>query len=291
MASRIDSQPDRLAAGCGRGAKGAMLIAQISDFHLRADGVLLQQTVDGAQALANCVKHINRLDPRPDVVLATGDLADEGRAADYAALRLALDRLAMPYYVIPGNHDDRTQLRRAFVDRGYLPAEGPFLHYVVEGWPLRLVALDTVIAGEIGGGLCPARLDWLAARLAERPTQPTLIFMHHPPFATGIRFMDAPPFEGAAAFEALIRSHTQVRQIVCGHMHRAIHLNWAGTCAATAPSIAFQLNLGFKPGDRFQPVFDPPSMALYLWQDGVGPVGYLSVIGGEGGERVTAGGR
>lgn len=267
-----------------------MLIAQISDFHLRSDGVLLQQAIDSAVALRNCVAHLNRLDPRPDVVLATGDLADEGREEDYRVLRRALDGLAMPYYVIPGNHDDRGLLRAAFADQGYLPAEGMFLHYVIEWYALRLIALDTVIAGEVGGGLCQTRLDWLAARLVERPAQPTLIFMHHPPFPTGIRFMDAPPFEGAAALEALIRRHSQVRQIVCGHMHRAIHLNWAGTCAATAPSIVFQMNLGFKAEDRFQPVFDPPALALYLWQGGVGPTGFISLIAAPAAAGTVAGG-
>jgi 3',5'-cyclic AMP phosphodiesterase CpdA len=264
-----------------------MLIAQISDFHLRADGVLLHQTVDSAAALANCVAHVNRLDPRPDVVLATGDLADEGRDEDYRLLRRALDALAMPYYVIPGNHDDRGRLRRAFADHGYLPADGAFLHYTIENYSLRLIALDTVIEGEVGGGLCTERLAWLAARLAEQPARPTLIFMHHPPFPTGIRFMDT-PFEGAAALEALIRSHPQVRQVVCGHMHRAIHLNWAGTCAATAPSTVFQMNLGFGPEDRFAPVYDPPAIALYLWRDGVGPTGYISLIDGGGGGGSSA---
>lgn len=265
-----------------------MLIAQITDLHLRADGVLLQQTIDSADALARCVAHVNRLEPRPDVVLATGDLADEGRDEDYRLLRRTLDRLAMPYYVIPGNHDDRARLRTAFADQGYLPAEGPFLHYVVEHYPLRLIGLDTVIEGEVSGGLCAARLAWLADRLAEAPRRPTLVFMHHPPFPTGIRFMDSPPFEGADQLEALIRRHDQVRQIVCGHMHRAIHVSWGGVCVATAASTVFQLNLGFGAEDRFRPVFDPPGIALYLWRDGVGPVGYFSAIGGEGAAAATA---
>lgn len=255
-----------------------MLIAQISDLHLRAGGALTFERFDTADALTRAIDHINGLDPLPDVTLATGDLTDDGRPEEYAALRAALDRLRMPAYVIPGNHDDRANLRQAFADRGYLPAEGEFLHYTVETWPLRLIGLDTVIPGEVGGGLCPNRLAWLAARLGEQPVRPTLIFMHHPPFPTGIRYMDAPPLEGAAALEALIRRHPQVRQIVCGHIHRTVTVNWAGTVAAVGPSPVFQMNLTLAAGGRFKPVAEVCAVALYLWENGIGPIAHTSIV-------------
>jgi 3',5'-cyclic AMP phosphodiesterase CpdA len=257
-----------------------MLIAQISDLHIRGDGTLLQGRIDTEAALAACVAHLNRLDPRPDVVLATGDLVDLGRPFDYRSLRDLLDRIEIPVYIIPGNHDDRDNLRSTFADRGYLPANGDFLHYTVERFPLRLIGLDTVIPGEVSGGVCAERLSWLGARLAEQPDRETVLFMHHPPFATGIRLLDAPPFEGASLFEALIARHRQVRQIVCGHVHRAIHTRWAGTSAAIAPSTVYQMNLGWTPGARYQPTTDPAALSLYLWLEGSGLVGYTSLIEG-----------
>ena len=255
-----------------------MLIAQISDLHLRAGGALTFERFDTADALGRAIDHINGLDPLPDVTLATGDLTDDGRPEEYQALRAALDRLRMPAYVIPGNHDDRANLRQAFADCGYLPVDGEFLHYTVETWPLRLIGLDTVIPGEIGGGLCSERLAWLVDRLAEQPDRPTLIFMHHPPFPTGIRYMDAPPLEGAAELEAVIRRHAQVRQIVCGHIHRTIAVNWAGTVAAVGPSPVFQMNLTLAPGGRFKPVAEVCAIALYLWENGIGPVSHTSIV-------------
>ena len=83
----------------------------------------------------------------------------------------------------------------AFPDHAYLPRDGGFLQYCVEDWPLRLIALDTIIPGEPGGRLCEQRLAWLAARLAEQPERATLIMMHHPPFATGIGHMDGMALE------------------------------------------------------------------------------------------------
>lgn len=266
-----------------------MLIAQISDLHLRSDGSLLHGTFDTALALDDCVTHVNALDPRPDVVLATGDLVDLGTAEDYAALRPMLDRLAMPVYVIPGNHDDRGRLHDAFADLGYLPADPRFLHYVVERFPLRMIGLDTVLPGEVSGGLCDERLAWLDARLCEQPERPTLVFMHHPPFPSGIGFLDEPAFAGAEAAERVIARHPQVRQVVCGHVHRAICLNWANTSAAIAPSAVYQMNLGLRPDARFRPTREPPAIMLWRWQGGLGPVGYVSLIARPGDGARAAG--
>ena len=254
------------------------LIAQISDLHLRADGTLLNDRVDTVAALTACVEHLNGLSPRPDVVLATGDLVDEGRPEDFAALRRAFDRLEMPVYVIPGNHDDREHLRAAFADNGYLPAEGEFLHYTVETFPVRLIGLDTVIPGACGGRMCEDRVRWLDDRLAEQPDRPTLVFMHHPPFVTGIGFMDDPAFDGAAPLERVVRGHPQVRQVVCGHVHRAIHTRWAGTAAAVAPSVVFQMALELNEGAPSAFVLEPPALSLYLWHEGADPIGYTSPI-------------
>ncbi len=264
-----------------------MLIAQISDLHLRASGGPLQGRIDTIGALADCIAHIIRLWPRPDLVLATGDLTDLALPEDYALLRRMLRNVPMPVYVIAGNHDDRGRLRSAFGDAGYLPGGGEFLQYTIEDWPLRLIGLDTLLPGEVGGGFCSERLRWLAERLAEQPDRPTVLFMHHPPFPSGIRFLDTPPFAGAAELAALVCRHPQVRQVVCGHIHRAIHVNWAGTCAAVAPSIVYQMNLAFEDGIGFQRIDDPPAMALYRWADAVGPVGYISLIGKTGGAAPT----
>ena len=256
-----------------------MLIAQISDLHLRADGSPLIGGVDTVAALDACIAHLNALTPRPDVVLATGDLVDEGRPEDFAALRRAFDRLEMPVYAIPGNHDDRGSLHDTFADKGYLPADGEFLHYTVETHPVRLIGLDTITPGECGGRMSEARIRWLDDRLAEQPERPTLIFMHHPPFVTGIGFMDDPAFDGAMPLEQVVRGHPQVRQVVCGHIHRAIHTRWAGTAAAVAPSIVFQMALELNEGAPSACVLEPSAVSLYLWREGADPVGYTSLIG------------
>ncbi|HXV23834.1 MAG TPA: metallophosphoesterase, partial [Alphaproteobacteria bacterium] len=130
-----------------------MILAQISDTHVCAKGMQLYGRIDTNAGLRRAVESINLLRPRPDAVLASGDLTESGAADEYAALRAILDRLEMPLYVMPGNHDSQDRLRAAFADHAYLPKDG-FLHYTIKLGPVRLIALDTVVPGEDGGTLC-----------------------------------------------------------------------------------------------------------------------------------------
>jgi 3',5'-cyclic AMP phosphodiesterase CpdA len=256
-----------------------MLIAQITDTHIVPEGHLASGRVDTATALARAVEHVCRLRPRPDIVLATGDLVDAGVPEEYRRLRQLLAPLPMPVYLIPGNHDEREALRTVFADHAYLPREGEFLHYVVEGYPLRRLALYTVGPGTPHGRMCEARLAWLQARLRAAPARPTLILMHHPPFSTGIAPMDRQGLENTEAMAAIVREHPQVERVVCGHLHRPIHVRWAGTIASTAPATAHQVVLDLEGDGRAAFAMEPPACQLHLWRPGVGLVSHVSYIG------------
>src|SRR5207244_178210 len=107
---------------------------------------------------AKCVAELERMRPRPDVVLATGDLVDTAHPEEYRRLRHLLSPLSMPVYLIPGNHDDRDALAGEFGDHAYLPRGDRFLHYVIDDYPVRLIALDTLVPGEDRGLMCDERL-------------------------------------------------------------------------------------------------------------------------------------
>jgi 3',5'-cyclic AMP phosphodiesterase CpdA len=269
-----------------------MILAQISDPHIVAPGQLfrcpvkgtapggerIRRELDTAGYLGRAVAALNRLVPRPAVAVVTGDLVDHGEPAEYAQLRELLAPLAMPYFVIPGNHDAREPLRDAFRSDGYLPAAG-FLQYAIEDYPLRLVALDTLVPGQHGGMLCAERLGWLDATLAARPDAPTVILMHHPPFATGITYMDNYGLDGTAELAAIVQRHPQVERILCGHLHRAIDRRFGGTVAGTAPSTAHQTRLDLVPGERISFTFEPPGYQLHVWQGESGLVTHTAVFG------------
>lgn len=112
------------------------------------------------------------------------------------------------------------------------------------------------------------RLDWLAQRLAE-DARPTVIAMHHPPFATDIAHMDTIGLlEGAAELEAIVRRHPQVERVLCGHLHRPIQARFGGTLASTCPSPAHQVALDLRPEGPDCFVMEPPGYQLHAWRGG-----------------------
>jgi 3',5'-cyclic AMP phosphodiesterase CpdA len=256
-----------------------MLVCQISDLHITAGGRLASGIVDTAALFRACVAHVLSLPRRPDVVLITGDLVDLGTAEEYRLLREMLAPLPMPVHLIPGNHDDRETLRTVFADHDYLPRAGPFLQYTLEHYPLRIVALDTVIPGEGGGRLCAARLEWLERALAAAPSRPTLVMMHHPPFPTFIGHMDAMGLEDPRAFRDVIARHPHVERVVCGHLHRAIQARVAQALASTCPSPAHQIALDLVPDAPEGFVMEPPGYQLHLWTPDSGVVSHTAVVG------------
>ena len=95
---------------------------------------------------------------KPDLVLATGDLTENGDPASYERLREAFAAISCPVLATVGNHDLRDNFRAAFPRT---PVNEGFVQYVVEDWPLRLVVLDTLEEGRHGGAFCEARAAWL----------------------------------------------------------------------------------------------------------------------------------
>jgi 3',5'-cyclic AMP phosphodiesterase CpdA len=255
-----------------------MLICQISDLHVQAGRRLAYGRVDTAACLERCIEAIGRLDPQPDLVIATGDLVDAGSAADYALLADLLAPVRQPLFLLPGNHDERDALRAGFPAHDYLRQCPPFIQYAIDDWPVRLVALDTVIPQQGGGRLCSERLDWLERTLAIKPHKPTVVVMHHPPFATGIGFMDDLGLEDPAAFAAVIARHPQVERVICGHLHRAIVQRFAGTVATTCPSPAHSVALEIGPGRGNGFTLEPGGFQLHWWS-GSALVTHTATIG------------
>ena len=241
-----------------------LLIAQITDLHIDDRSPRVNPLKgDTRERLSRVVAYLNAFEPRPDLVLTTGDLTDFGTAAEYAALRSILDRLDMPNFIIPGNHDRRDALREACSDHGYLPRDG-FLQYVIDGYPVRLIGLDTLVPGQEGGALCSDRLAWLEDRLCEDEVKPTLIFMHHPPYVTGMPQLDDVNCRGGDRMAKIVARHHNVAGIVCGHLHRATSVRFGGTVAVSVPAVAPELALILGTRARPNYVPSPPQFGLHL---------------------------
>ena len=239
------------------------LLVQLSDLHIREPGRLAYGRIETAPYLGRAIDSILRLPQQPHAVVITGDLTDFGRAAEYQHLRELLAPLPMPVYLMPGNHDDREQLRRSFADHPYLGQSG-LVQFSISVAGLQLIAMDTVVTGASAGSLCTEQLVWLADELKMHASKPVIVAMHHPPFQTLIGHMDdIGLLQGAAELEALIGQYPNVERIICGHLHRAIQVRFGGTIAATVPSPAHQVCLDLAPDAASMWSLEPPGFGLH----------------------------
>ena len=256
-----------------------MLIAQLSDPHVRPQGTLYQDVVDSNAMFAAAIDHVNGLDPRPDLVLLSGDLVDKGEREEYAMLRQLLATLEVPYLVIPGNHDGHETFRQAFADHAYLPEGGPFNYVVADRGTVRIVALDVTLAGLHHGAVDEAGARWLDTVLSAEPKRPTILMMHQPPFESGVPYLDAYLCRDGRRLAEVVARHGCVERIVCGHVHRFMQLRFGGTILCTAPStttaIALRLRADAVPASHVE----PPAMLLHHWRPEVGLVTHFVPIG------------
>jgi 3',5'-cyclic AMP phosphodiesterase CpdA len=259
-----------------------MLIAQILDLHVKAAEALYGGLVPSNRLAGAAVRHLNALRPRPDLVIITGDLTDEGTDADYAALRPILNAIEIPTIVLPGNHDQREAFCRCFANHAYLPAPGGPLNYRFDAHPLSIVALDSSVPGHHHGDCDAASLAWLGEALAQDLATPTLVVMHHHPFSSGIPFLDQYRNFGAAALEAVIGGCDHVERVLCGHTHRFMARRFGRSLALSCPSTASQIALRLDSAAEPASVLEPPACLLHLWRPGEGLVTHFSPIGDYG---------
>jgi len=255
-----------------------MLIAQLSDAHIRPAGHLYQGVVDSNQMFVEALDHLQGLDQRPDLALLTGDLVDLGMPEEYLEARKLLSRLDIPYLIIPGNHDHRENLRTTFADHRYLPAEGP-LNYCVDDYPVRIVGLDSTVPNQHHGNIDSTAIQWLAHVLGRDTRKPTILMMHHPPFVTGIPYMDQYGCIESGRLAAVVERFSNVELVLCGHVHRQMLRRWAGTVVCTCPSTTTEIALQLHPLAHPQSYVGPRGCMLHLFQEEHGFVSHVSQIG------------
>ncbi|MCB8822818.1 phosphodiesterase [Microvirga rosea] len=240
------------------------VIAQISDLHIKPGGAAAYGVVDTAAYLRSCVAFLNEYPIRPDAIVISGDLVDVGSDEEYAFLRNILKPLQIPFYVIPGNHDERDSLRRSFPDHSYLSAHGP-LNALVRVRDVDLILLDSSVPGKPHGFLEKESLEFLDTSLASQRGRPALVFLHHPPFLTGIRHMDCQNLLNADELAIILRQHQRTKIIAAGHVHRTALTLFAGIPATICPSPAHAVALDITPEGPSAFKIEPPGMHLHIW--------------------------
>lgn len=248
------------------------LIAQITDLHIGFDRGNPHEV--NVRRLNSVMERLLEMSPRPDLLLVTGDLVENGDDTEaYDHMHALVGRWPGPMLFAIGNHDDRSN----FLAQLATVATDPngFVQYEHDIDDLRLIVLDTLDSGRHGGAYCDQRAAWLRERLAEKIDRPTIIILHHPPVDNGIEWMSAVPCEDwVQRLEAVIAPATQVRALIAGHVHRPIATSFAGkplvVCPSSAPYVALELDPidPKNPDHRALIIADPPGLALHLWEGG-----------------------
>ncbi|MBT8241834.1 MAG: metallophosphoesterase, partial [Acidimicrobiia bacterium] len=201
------------------------------------------------------LRALNAESERPAAVIATGDLVECGKQQAYDLLVEIMADLELPFWPLPGNHDSNRRLQDAFP---HMPWEENHASWVkvVPGSHVTVIGLDSTTPGESGGHVDVERLDWLADAI-EAAAGPTVLAMHHPPFLTGIDWMDGLGFKGLDQLQQVLEAHPPSR-IIAGHYHRSIvsqvGRSPASVGIATAPHVNLDLSNASVPAVINDPI-------------------------------------
>ncbi len=249
----------------GRENADHMLVAQISDLHIKAG----TGGKENSRRLRHVVEYLLAVPFVPDIVVVSGDMTEDGAELSYEVLRDILAPLRIPTLFAVGNHDRRAALRSVFPK---VPFNDGFVQYAVEFEDRRILVLDTLEEGRDDGAFCSRRVDWLRTTLDARTETETMIVLHHPPARTSIDWMDVHPGDAwTERLAGVIRDHPQVIALIAGHVHRPIAMTWQGRVLTTTTSTAPQVALDLRPIDPACPdgrpliVDEPPGLAFHRW--------------------------
>ena len=222
-------------------------IAHLSDPHLLAGGALQYGHVDTEARLGAALARLGRLDPAPEAIVFTGDLADKGEPKAYQRLRELVEPVAASIGAqviwVMGNHDDRAAYAQQLFDTDPEGASEATQDRVHDISGLRVVSLDSTVPGWHHGELTEAQLGWLADVLATPAPHGTLLAMHHPPIPVPMmRLAEIIELHDQQAL-ADVLTGTDVRAIIGGHFHFTSHSTFAGIPVSVASATCYTSEL------------------------------------------------
>lgn len=243
-------------------------ILHLTDPHIVPEGALVSGRLDTSDSLARLVARLGGIRDQigpVDAVLVSGDLSDDGSAESYTRFKALVAPLDLPLHVIPGNHDARETMRAAFADQ--FPATGP-LNWSREIGSMRLIGLDTLVEGQGAGELTPDSLSFLQDALGDAGSAPVLLALHHPPFPSGIAFMDAIGLRNRQALRDVVAGHSGALRMLCGHIHSMMVTDVAGHIAISGPAPCSTFAYDRRPDAPVGYMTQEDGCLLHRWNDG-----------------------
>ena len=235
------------------------VIAHVSDTHFGGPP-------DARARAERILAHLLAMDPRPEALVVSGDVADHGLRDEYAEARAVLDGWPGPKIVGTGNHDVRSEFARGLLDR---EADGPLLQVLV-ATAFRVLMLDSLVDARDGqridhGELSADQLTWLDETLSSDPT-PSFVVLHHPPVDLGLSLMAPILLKEPEPLELVIMKHAHVVATLVGHAHTACATTFAGRPLLVGGGCTSTIPLDNEP---YPVVWEagPPMLAFHLVHD------------------------
>lgn len=215
----------------------AARVLQITDPHLMADteGSLLGvRTRESLDAVVQCAR--TRYG-HPDLLLATGDLAQDASETAYQEFARQVSVFGCPESWVAGNHDDSELLTRV---AGRYNAAGR--HLLIGQW--QVIMLDSSVKAQVYGYLEPEELAFLEEALASYPGRPALVSLHHHPIDIGTQWMNTIGLTNRDEFWRVIDRFDNVRAVLWGHIHQDLDLYRGRVRLLSTPSTCIQFEAG-----------------------------------------------
>jgi 3',5'-cyclic AMP phosphodiesterase CpdA len=224
------------------------ILLHISDTHLIGGAGSLYGAVDADGRLDELLHQLKHSGLRPDAIIFTGDLADQGEPDAYRKLRAVVEPFAAGLGAelvwVMGNHDNRAELRRFLLDEA--PSMAPLDRVrMVDG--LRIVTLDTSVPGHHYGEISGSQLDWLAGQLATPAPDGTILALHHPPIPSVLDLAVTVELRDQAALGRVLKG-TDVRAILAGHLHYSTNATFVGIPVSVASATCYTQDLTVEIG-------------------------------------------
>lgn len=226
-------------------------VVQLTDLHLFQDTNGLLAGVPSWNTFHAVLEQVKAQQADIDYLILTGDIAHDEAFETYLMLRDTLGDWVKRCKIIPGNHDDPSNLRKAFPE--LYPQNNDALTFDLFAGNWRLIGLDSHVPGEVSGRVDGDQLEWLKYRLASDPNTQTLLFIHHPPIPISVDWIDKLGLNEASELVELVATSPQIKVVCAGHVHQEFKGEIGAATIYTTPSTCVQF------GARAEKSFDTKS--------------------------------
>lgn len=186
-------------------------VLQISDPHLFAQRSKKLLNVDTDNSLSGVIRHALKHEKNVDVVLATGDISQDGSPEAYQRFIELAQPLAPLLRGLPGNHDSNDVFYQEW---------GEHAQPVTDIGDWRLVLLDSSIAGSSAGHIGSDQLDLLREAVDTAGDKHLLVGVHHNPIPIGSSWLDGMMIDNGHELLSVLQDCPNVRGLIWGHVHQ-----------------------------------------------------------------------